>query len=42
VAQVPAHAAAGLPLVLIAVDWKVPVAQGEQLTSAVADPATAK
>jgi len=40
--HVPEHAEAGPPLVLIAVAWNVPAAQGEQLMSDVAVPATAK
>ena len=39
VAQVPTHAGTGLPLVLIAVAWKVPAAHAVQATSAVELPA---
>ena len=39
VAQVPTHAGTGLPLVLIAVAWKVPAAHAVHATSAVELPA---
>jgi hypothetical protein len=39
VAHVPTHAGTGLPLVLIAVAWKVPAAHAVQATSAVELPA---
>jgi hypothetical protein len=41
VAHVPTHADTVPPLVLIAVAWKEPDAQGEQTMLAVADPAVA-